>query len=419
MFNNSLFKKSCHKNIFISAFAAHPRKGSEFAVGWNVPLEIAKNSSYQVFVFIGTFNGDGFGNFKGLDNELIPNNLHFVKVYPDHIINFFNFFNDLGFGFSFYFALKRWNYLVYLKARELSNTYPPYVTHQLGPIGFREPGFLYKLNATHVWGPIGGCQFINLAGLKAKDFYYFHCLLKNTINSFQSKSARIKKAFKKTNKFIFANNENYQSFNKYLNNHSKFMILSESASKIVDDKFEFKNLNNKLNCLFVGNLISRKNVFFLLDLFHSLDSDIFFLTIIGSGSHHERLFNYCKKYNIKNILFVGKINHVEIDYYYSKSDLLLLPSHSEGNPNVIWESFANYTPVISFNKNGMSNTIFNKGFLIEDIDYQVNLANWKNCLEMVSFNKSILHNFQLNILKDRNNTTWSHNSKKILEFYEQ
>jgi glycosyltransferase involved in cell wall biosynthesis len=407
------------KNIFISVFASHPRKGSEFAVGWNIPLEIAKNTNHQVYVFIGTFNGDGFGNFSGLEDELIPDNLHFVKVYPDYIVKFFNFFNNLGFGFSFYLALKRWNFLVYLKAKELSFSNPPFVTHQLGPIGFREPGYLYKLNAIHVWGPIGGCQSINLAGLKEKNLYYLLCLFKNIINYLQSNSSRIRRVFYKTEKFIFANNENYQSFYKYIGSNSKFMILSESASKIVDDKFEFKVLNNSVKCLFVGSLISRKNVIFLLDLFSSLDSNSFSLQIIGGGSNYEMFLDYCKKYNLKNVEFVGKINHLEIDSYYSNSDLLLLPSHSEGNPNVIWESFANYTPVISFNRNGMSNTVINKGFLIDDIDYQVNLSNWKNCLEELLLNKSLLHDFQQNILIDRDNTTWSYNAKKILKFYEE
>ena len=153
------------KNIYISVFAAHPRKGSEFAVGWNIPVEIAKNSKHNIFVFIGTFNGDGFGNFKDLEKEPIPENLQFVKVPPDFFINFLNFFNNIGFGFFFYIALRRWNKLVYKQAIKLKKIFPPYVTHQLGPIGFREPGFLYKLNVKHIWGPIGGCQKINLKGI--------------------------------------------------------------------------------------------------------------------------------------------------------------------------------------------------------------------------------------------------------------
>ena len=28
--------------------------------------------------------------------------------------------------------------------------------HNLNPIGYREPGYLWKLNLPYIWGPIGG-----------------------------------------------------------------------------------------------------------------------------------------------------------------------------------------------------------------------------------------------------------------------
>lgn len=47
------------------------------------------------------------------------------------------------------------------------------VAHQLGPIGFRNPGYLWKLNCRTIWGPIGGAQFINLRMIKNVRVNYF------------------------------------------------------------------------------------------------------------------------------------------------------------------------------------------------------------------------------------------------------
>ena len=408
------------KNIFISAFAAHPNKGSEFAVGWNIPYQIALNSNHNVYLFIGTFEGNGFGKFDGLDKIKLPHNLKIIKVYPDFWVSFFNYFNHrFKIGFVFYFALRRWYFLVKKEAVKLSDNSPPDITHHLGPIGFREPGYLSELNKRHFWGPVGGLARINLDGIKNKNFYFYKSLIKNKINYFQLSSLRIKKVLSKSHHVFFATLDNQKMFLKK-HEMNKYSLLSESASKLPNKELKFKKREeDKLKCLAVGTLDDRKNILFFIDLFRELDDSKFELNIVGHGPLRPVLNRLISKYNIQNVILHGKVSYDQVDDFYVNNEMLLLPSHAEGNPNVVWEAMRNYTPVMSFKMNGMQTSLEDRGVLINSLSYKENLKNWKSKLIEIQETPSIIHDFQTKIFKSIINDTWESRGNEIIKLYNE
>ena len=69
-----------------------------------------------------------------------------------------------------YAVLHRWHRQAYRIARQLHEQLQFDLVHQVTFCGFREPGYLWKLEAPFVWGPIGGTQnypwrFLAWAGL--------------------------------------------------------------------------------------------------------------------------------------------------------------------------------------------------------------------------------------------------------------
>ena len=64
----------------------------------------------------------------------------------------------------FYKYYKKWQWKTYLIAKEICAEVNIDVLHQLNMIGFREPGYLWKLSKENgvpfVWGPIG-CRIEN------------------------------------------------------------------------------------------------------------------------------------------------------------------------------------------------------------------------------------------------------------------
>jgi hypothetical protein len=166
--------------ILLLSYAFSPFKGSEFSVAWNYALHMGKN--HQLDIIIGLVD-DHMGNFKvlpqiqeeinrtGLDINIIP-------VYPDKKAIFLNYLNKKNiFPYSFYFAYKYWHKEAYKKSLELVSRNDYDLVHYQNPIGYREPGYLWKLDLPYIWGPIGGMNTFNknlIGFLTFKGLFDYH-----------------------------------------------------------------------------------------------------------------------------------------------------------------------------------------------------------------------------------------------------
>jgi teichuronic acid biosynthesis glycosyltransferase TuaC len=112
--------------------------------------------------------------------------------------------------------------------------------------------------------------------------------------------------------------------------------------------------------IFVGHIIRKKGVFDLVQAFGSfnrkqLDS---YLVILGDGKEKKILVREISKNEMhRKILIVGTRRHDEIPAWLSMADILVLPSMSEGLPNVILEAMACERAVISTTVGGIPEVI--------------------------------------------------------------
>ena len=102
----------------------------------------------------------------------------------------------------------------------------------------------------------------------------------------------------------------------------------------------------------------------------------FTCNIIGEGELEEDLKQFCNENDLSGYVnFLGYRDNV--NYYMSKSDLLIMTSNMEGIPLVILEAFSNRLPVISSKvggvvemiDNGVNGIIYdlNKEFILSEI----------------------------------------------------
>ncbi len=100
--------------------------------------------------------------------------------------------------------------------------------------------------------------------------------------------------------------------------------------------------------LFVGNLTENKGLHPLLKAFqtvHRSRKDVL-LALVGQGLLEAELQGKALEYGLKeHVLFAGIQAQNRLPYWYNSADLLVLPSYSEGRPNVVLESMACGTPV--------------------------------------------------------------------------
>jgi glycosyltransferase involved in cell wall biosynthesis len=80
----------------------------------------------------------------------------------------------------------------------------------------------------------------------------------------------------------------------------------------------------------------------------------FRLYLIGSGPLREDLVRQAAALGVTDrVQFVGYVAHDQLGDWYRAADMTVLPSHSEGVPNVLLESIASGTPFVASRVGGV------------------------------------------------------------------
>ena len=177
-------------SILINAYACSPDMGSEPGMAWNWCVNLAKHCKLHIITE---------GEFRDKIEASLPalpqgKNMHFYyNPVSDEIRKMCWNQGD----WRFYKYYRKWQWKTYETAMEICRNTHIDILHQLNMIGFREPGYLWKIpDIPFVWGPIGGLKqfpeaYLKGAGLKMRIFNK----LKNRINIYQIKhNKRVKEA---------------------------------------------------------------------------------------------------------------------------------------------------------------------------------------------------------------------------------
>ena len=145
------------KTILVLAYSVSPIRGSEYSVGWNYIREMSKD--HNLIVLYG-LAGDHMGDLDEVALSSTCQSLpgvEWISVRPNWIANLLNTPNKNDFlVYSFYFAYRIWHSQAYRVALSIIKTGNVDLIHQVCPIGYREPGYLWKIPKPFIWGPIGG-----------------------------------------------------------------------------------------------------------------------------------------------------------------------------------------------------------------------------------------------------------------------
>jgi hypothetical protein len=410
--------------ILVLSYAFSPFKGSEFSVAWNYAFHMSKN--HQLDIIIG-LTDNHMGEFESLDkiqekiNELSLN-INLITVYPNLKAKTLNFLNKKNImPYSFYLAYKYWHKEAYKKALKLTTENNYDLVHYQNPIGYREPGYLWKLNLPYIWGPIGGLNSFNknlypFLRFKGKLDYHIRNL-SNLINF--NFNQRLKKAILRSNLLLINNSTEQFTFNRYYNKKTK--VFSESWIN-----YPFKKsttTNKKLKLVWVGSLNQRKGlIIFLIALSKFKLKDDIILNIVGDGNFKNHLINFTLKHSLTNVFFLGKISKLQVQDEFLKSDFSIYSSLMDANPSVIWESISNSCPIIALDLDGIKDNLDENSSIKIEVGSTplITIKNIHKSFENILRNKeSFITHFTKNIENSYNLNHWSL-KKNIWEgFYEK
>lgn len=140
--------------------------------------------------------------------------------------------------------------------------------------------------------------------------------------------------------------------------------------------------NEIINILFVSRLIQGKGLQYIVPHMERMNQECkkkIHLTIVGDGPYREELKRITLEAKVSDyISFEGKKKKEELFFYYQEADLFILPSESEGMPNVVLEAMAMGLPIVMTPCGGSKELIQDNGYVVpieKFVDTVIDLCN--------------------------------------------
>lgn len=193
-----------------------------------------------------------------------------------------------------------------------------------------------------------------------------------------------------------------------------------SGTKI--NRFDINNRRNKneniINILFVGQLTEMKGAKTLLKVIKKIGKQknkIINFTIVGDGPYRDRFLQL----DSRHVNVLGNVLPDNINEIYVNSDIFILPSLSEGRPNVIYEAMASQCAIVASNVGGIHEQVKDgyNGFLVEAND----IEGFIEKIQYLIDNNNLLKIFGVNgrkrIIDKR--WTWENYGKEVTKIYNE
>lgn len=401
-------------SILINAYACSPDMGSEPGMAWNWCINLAKHCELHIITE---------GEFRDKIEAILPTlpqgrNMHFYYNPVSEEIRQMCW--NQG-DWRFYKYYKKWQWKTYLIAKEIIKQHPIDIVHQLNMIGFREPGYLWKIeNKPFVWGPVDAKEKFPVAylrGASLKDKLYIR--LKNVLTNIQLRySSRVKRAVNKASYVISASTESKKSFQKYFNIDSPLLNETGCYEK---RKIENKNKNkDTFDLLWVGKMDFRKQLSLALQTIARLKHPNIRLHIVGGGD----TYSYRKEAETLNInkqcIWHGIVKHEEVQCLMKKADILFFTSVAEGTPHVVLEAIGNCLPIICFDVCGQGDSVNEKvGLKIPLTSPTQSVIDFAEKIEFLYNHKDYLKSLSDGCKERQQELSWDQKANQMISLYSQ
>ena len=236
---------------------------------------------------------------------------------------------------------------------------------------------------------------------------------------------RLIKSYNKCNNCIALNKSLIKVYKDYgykgefeiINNGTDLEIVKDKKKTLekINGLFNLKKNDNVL--LFVGRIVSFKNIFFILDTLKELKNRKFDFKMIyvGDGPDYELLEKKIKEYNLSNeVILAGKIIDRELlKSIYYRANMFLFPSLFDSSSLVQIEAASQETPTIFVEGSVTADTIDNN---INGFTAKEDVLAFADRIEEIFKNKELYNKVQKNAKKDLAKP-WKEVAKETYEYY--
>lgn len=401
--------------ILINAYACSPDMGSEPGMAWNWVSNLAKYCELHIITE---------GEFREKIEKVVPTmpqggNMHFYyNPVSDEIRKMCWNQGD----WRFYKYYKDWQWKTYLMAKDICDKEKIDVLHQLNMIGFREPGYLWKVSKESdipfVWGPVDAkdkfpVAYLDGASMKTKLFMR----LKNFLTIWQLKhSCRVRQAARQASLVLSASSNSLRSFKKYMGLDSP--LLNETGCYVQEHPLKDKTQKETLDVLWVGKMDFRKQLALALRTVAIVSNSKLRLHIVGGGDSEP----YKKLATVLGIsdccVWHGAVSHDDVQRLMQESDVFFFTSVAEGTPHVVLEAIGNNLPVVCFDTCGQGDAVNDKvGRKIPLSTPMQSVHDFAKVLKELEQNRDLLKQMSENCNQRQMELSWDEKARTMVEWY--
>ena len=194
------------------------------------------------------------------------------------------------------------------------------------------------------------------------------CNIEDQINNNKVGLFFFKKNVRISSRILALNKDSKLFVNNLCDLETKCFIVPNFLQK--NSVVDYKEINKHIkNVSFVGHLVKQKGI-----------EDIIFLAKEFPDLHFTLVCGYTEQYPNRsrfpqNVEITGNLPVAAVFQKLDKSDVFLLPTHSEGFSNALLESMARGLPIITTNVGANVDMLENKGGIIVDLKSHTQLKN--------------------------------------------
>ncbi|HAC72641.1 MAG: glycosyltransferase [Petrimonas sp.] len=403
--------------VLINAYACSPDRGSEPGMGWNWCVHLANHCELYI-ISEGEYRESIEAALATLPQA---GNMHFYyNPIPEKVREMCRKQGD----WRFYVHYKNWQKETLNIARKIIAEHKIDVLHQLNMIGFREPGYLWKIEGIpFVWGPVGGLKqfplaYLKDAGLKMR----FFIRLKNLINTLQIKyDVRVDKALRRAGLLISSIPDSYRALKKYKQLES--VLIPETGCFITDNVPTGRFYNREFNVMWVGKFDFRKQLPLALNALAAANNKQIILNVYGQGNEvqEREAKQLVSELGISDqVVWHGNQSHAVVQQAMREAQLFFFTSVSEDTSTVILEAISNRLPVLCFDACGFGAVIDETvGRKIPLTNPRESVRDFAEQLNVLCSKRELLEKMSLSCKYLQQKLSWDEKAKKVTDLYWQ
>lgn len=401
--------------VLLGCYACSPYFGSEPGTGWNFVRTIAQYHDVHAIVEKDEFEED-LARYSAEHPDDVKNiTFHFVKRHHHNILRKI-------WPPSYYWFYRAWQKRAYKLAVKLHQKEKFDIVHQVSLIGYREPGYLWKLDLPYIWGPLGGLNQTAWCLLRGMSFHtklYF--LMRNILNWYQKNfSSLVRSAAARAHTIFVSDPQGIQDVRTLWRKEPR--IMREVGTNRTDTSITLSSHapGTPLKICWVGELIPLKALDILLEAItyckHSMQVEV-----LGRGPELDSWKKKCVDLGLEHcVTFHGFVPHDTVSGILCSSHVLCVTSIKEGGTStVVLEALQCGLPIITLNHCGHASVVHEQcGFKV-DIHSRLQIVrDIAAHLDELANNEELRSSFAQFALQHSLNYTWEKNGELLDAVYQ-